>query len=210
MGRERPGKSEGSPPAGEGGWPPWARGLATAAIGFHLVALLAAALAASPSSPLERAVADVFSPYYQLVDQGYAYRYYAPEPGPTPVATAVLRFADGREETIRLPERGVQPRLRYQRQLALANHLAEDVAAARRAGGGRGGEGGIWARSYARHLSRTRGKGCVTVTLFLQSHLIPDPQHVFEERERGGVVDLDAEEFYTTPERVGEFPCDRL
>jgi hypothetical protein len=171
--------------------------------------LLAAALAAAPSSPLERWAAEWFAVYYQLIDQGYAYRYYAPEPGPTPVVTARLTFIDGREETVRLPERGLVPRLRYQRQLALANHLASDFAQARQTDGT--GHGSRWARSYARHLARTRGRGCVTVSLFVQAHLVPDPARVLEERTRTGKpVDLDAEEFYTTPERIGEFPCDGL
>jgi hypothetical protein len=193
------------------GWPGWVRGLVSTALGFHLLALLAAVLAAAPASDLERAAAGLFAPYHQLIDQGHSYRYYAPEPGPTPVVTARLRYSNGREEVVRLPERGVAPRLRYQRQLALANHLAGDYARVRQAGG-RGIES-PWARSFARHLSHTRGKGCASVVLFIQSHLAPDPLRVVEARTHGdgrGAIDLDAEEFYTTPERIGEFPCDGL
>ena len=48
-------------------------------------------------------IAEVFTPYHDLVDLGYSYRYYA-EPPPTPVVTATLEFGDGRpEETVRLP-----------------------------------------------------------------------------------------------------------
>ena len=59
-----------------------------------------------------------------LADLGYAYRFYV-EPPPTPVVTATLRFGDDRpEETVRLPGRDVPgPRMRHQRQLALANAL---------------------------------------------------------------------------------------
>jgi hypothetical protein len=196
------------------GWSPWARRVVTAALLFHFAAVLAGALGAPPSSPLERAIADAFAPYHQVLDQGYSYRYYAPEPGPTPVVTAKIRFDDGRpEETVRLPERGVWPRLRYQRQLALANHLVSDFEEARSATGD--GQQSVWARSYARHLARTRkAKGCASVTLYAQAHLIPDPGRVREALEHadGGSspVDIDAEEFYTTPERIGEFPCDGL
>src|SRR6266571_3806391 len=85
-------------------WPRWARRLASLALGLHVVGLLAAALAAPPSSPLERAVADQFLHYYELIDQGHTHRYYI-DPPPTPVVTARLRFADGRpERTVRLPE----------------------------------------------------------------------------------------------------------
>ena len=123
-------------------------------------------------------MAQAFAPYHQWIDQGYAYRYYAPEPGPTPVVTATLHFTDGRPDaTVRLPERGLKPRLRYQRQLALANHLAVDFEQARlQTGDGRRSR---WAASYARHLCKTH-PGCAGVTLFVQSHLIPDPERVRE------------------------------
>lgn len=191
-------------------WPAWARRLVTVALLFHLVAILAAAWAAAPSSGLQQGIAGLFAPYHQVIDQSYAYRYYAPEPGPTPIATARIQFRDGRaEETVRLPDRGTRPWLRYQRQLALANHLASDFEAAR-ANAGDGGRS-RWARSYARHLAATHPGGA-SITLFLQSHLIPDPERVRQELDAPGAsrVDLDAEEFYTTPERIGEFPCDGL
>jgi hypothetical protein len=177
---------------------------------FHLSALLAAALAPPPPhvSPLERGVADLFAAYYELVDQGYTYRYYAPEPPPTPVVTATLHFADGRpDESVRLPDRKAWPRLRYQRQLALAFHLFADFQEARRETGQ--GSRSRWARSYAKHLCRQR-PGCTEVTLFAQLHLIPDLQRTHEALESGGPsahVDLDAEEYYTIPERIGDFPC---
>jgi hypothetical protein len=188
------------------GWPPWARRAASAVLVFHIAAVVAGALAAQPSSPIERAAADLFGAYHQAVDQGYGYRYYAPEPGPTPVVTATVTYADGRpEETVRLPTRGVWPRLRYQRQLALANHLVADFEEARRATGD--GARSAYARSYARHIAKGR-PGCATVTLYAQSHLIPDPRQVRELLAAGRPVDIDAEEYYSAPERIGEFPCD--
>lgn len=194
--------------APRGRWPGWARGLASAGLLFHIVAILAGAFGAPPSSPLELGLARQFAPYHQWIDQGYSYRYFAPEPGPTPVVTARLRFADGRPEvTVRLPDRGLRPRLRYQRQLALANYLASDFARAREREGD--GSPSRWAASYARHLCKT-APGCAGVTLYVQSHLIPDPDRVREAPAApgGARVDLDAEEYYTTPERIGEFPCD--
>jgi hypothetical protein len=189
--------------AGAGvGWSWGARVAVSAAIAVHAVAALAAALAGAPSSPLERAVADRFAAYYQVLDQGYAYRYYAPEPGPTPVVTATVRFDDGRpERTVRLPERGVWPRLRYQRQLALAYHLVADFEEVRR--NGVDGASSLYARSYARTQP-----GCSTVTLYKRIHLIPNPEEVRAALAEGNRVDIDAEEHYTAPERIGEFPCD--
>ncbi|MEA2629881.1 MAG: hypothetical protein QOE66_100, partial [Chloroflexota bacterium] len=74
-----------------------------------------------------------------------------------------------------------------------------------------GGDGSRsrWARSYARHLAKTH-PGASEVVLHAQLHLIPEVQRVREALaspiSRG--VDLDAEEFYTTPERIGDYPCD--
>jgi hypothetical protein len=190
----------------DGVWPVWARRAVSLALAFHLAAVLAGALGAAPASELQLAIRNLFAPYYQALDQGYTYRYYAPEPPPTPVVTARVRFADGRpEETLRLPRRGVLPRLRYQRQLALAYHLTSDFEEARRATGD--GSRSAWARSYARHIARAYA-GCASITLFTQLHLIPDPRQVREALEARRPVDLDAEEYYTAPERIGEFPCD--
>ena len=75
------------PPRAMPGWPAWARVVVSLAIVFHLVAIVAGALGVPPSSLLERTIADPFTPYYDLVDLGYSYRYYA-EPPPTPVVTA--------------------------------------------------------------------------------------------------------------------------
>src|SRR5262245_35074392 len=87
------------------GSPSWARRLAAAGLLFHLRADPAGALGVPPSSELEGRIAILFTPYHDLVDQGYAYRYYA-EPPPTPVITATIRFGDGRpDETARLPGR---------------------------------------------------------------------------------------------------------
>ena len=179
------------------------------------MAVLAGAWAAPPSSALERTLANRFAAYFQATDQGYSYRYYA-QPGPTPVVLARVAYADGRPDVVvRLPERGVAPRLRYQRQLALANHLAVDVEQSRHHGEDDGGDhtghehGGVWARSFARHLARTH-PGSSSVVLTLQSHLIPDPARVAGMLARGEAIDLDADEFYTAPERIGEFPCDAL
>jgi len=189
-------------------WPVKARWAVSAVIVVHALAVLAAALAGSPSSPLEAWVADRFAAYYQAADLGYGYRYYAPEPPPTPIVTATVHFADGRpDRTVRLPERGVRPRLRYQRQLAMANHLVAQFEEARRVTGD--GSGVPYAFSYARQIARSY-PGCASVSLYTQLHLIPHPQAVREALAAGKPVDIDAEEFYTAPQRIGEFSWDGL
>src|SRR5438105_6592032 len=117
---------------GQTGWPGWARVLVSLALVYHMAAVVAGALGVPPSSPLEQAVADWFTPYYDAMDLGYSYRFYA-EPPPTPVVTATMRFGAVRpEDTVRLPGREVPgPRMRHQRQLALANALYGDVQEAR-------------------------------------------------------------------------------
>ncbi len=86
---------------------------------------------------------------------------------------ARLRFDDGRpEQIVRLPDRATRPRMLYQRQLHLANHLFEDHLAARNAPPGHNHGQGVWARSYARHLCKTTG--CASVALYVKLHQIPD------------------------------------
>jgi hypothetical protein len=172
--------------------------------------MLAAALAAQPSSGLEQSFAEQFRHYFELIDQGYAYRYYAPAPPPTPVIEARLQFADGRpEQVIRIPNRALKPRLRYQRQLALANHLYAEFTSARSApSDARDRPVSRWGPSYARHLGSVYG--CSAVILYVKLHIIPDPAQVgrtFAEPTTSK-FDIDAEDQYTVPERIGEFPCD--
>jgi hypothetical protein len=173
-----------------------------------MTAVVSGALGVPPSSGLERRIADIFTPYHDLVDQGYAYRYYA-EPPPTPVITATLRFGDGRpDEQVRLPERSVAgPRMRHQRQLALANALFADFQDAKsRAGGGSHSRLG---EAYARHLCKSR-PDCKSVILHAQQHLIPDPERVREVLATPGIshFELFDDDLFTTPDWIGDFACD--
>ncbi len=202
-----PSGSECLPPAC-GSWPGWARGLVTAGLIYHMAAVGSGALGVPPSSLLERRIADLFTPYHDLVDQGYAYRYYA-EPPPTPVITATLRYEDGRPaEVVRLPSRSLSgPRMRHQRQLALANALFGDFQDAKQRWGD--GSRSRLAGSYARHLCSTHA-GCTEVTLHAQQHLIPDPDHVREELAAPGIAQFELfdESLFTSPEWIGDFTCD--
>ena len=116
---------------GGGGWPAGVRRVVSLVLIFHIVAILTGALSSPPASLLERSLGGMFAPYFQVIDQGYAYRYYV-EPPPTPVVTATLRYASRPDEMVRLPGRNVAgPRMRHQRQLALANALFVDVQEAK-------------------------------------------------------------------------------
>jgi hypothetical protein len=194
--------------AARGGWPGWARVVASLALLYHMVAVLAGAVGVPPSSELEQTIADRFTTYFDLMDMGYSYRFYA-EPPPTPVVTATLQFGDGRpEETVRLPGRDVSgPRMRHQRQLALANSLFSDVQEAKRRT--RDASQSRLARAYARHLCHSR-PGCRSVTLHVQQHLIPDPAQVRKAMDAPGAprFDLFGDRMFTTPEWIGDYPCD--
>jgi hypothetical protein len=203
------GKSDTAGSLGDPGkpWPGWARWVVSVALLVHVSAVLAGALGAPPSSDLEHDAAEFFAPYHQVLDQGDSYRYYSTAFPPTPVVNATLTFADGRpDKIVRIPERGLRPRLLYQRQLALAHGLMEDFEAARAEGDGSKSR---WAHAFARHLCRSN-PGCSSVTLHLQMHLVPTMERVKELLKTPTLtpVDLDAEEFTTAPERIGVFPCD--
>jgi hypothetical protein len=189
-------------------WPGWAQAVASLLLFYHILAVVAGALGVPPSSILERRFADLFRPYHDLVDQGYAYRYYA-EPPPTPVITATLKFGSGRpDQTVRLPDRSLTvPRMRHQRQLALANALFADFQEARSQSGD--GSRSLLGLAYSRHLCATH-PGCERVTLRAQQHLIPDPAIVGEALEARGAhsVDLFGDEFFSTPEWIGDYTCD--
>jgi hypothetical protein len=208
MGRKSDPIAAGPLGAGDRSWPVGVRRLVSAVLIFHIAAILVGAASAPPSSLLERALADRFGAYFQVIDQGYAYRYYAPEPPPTPVVTATVHYADGRPDaTVRLPRKETFPWLLRQRQLALANHLYTDFQAAKYEGGD--GSRSRWAGAYARHLAKLH-PGASSVALHAQLHLIPDVPRVraILDAPFSKGVDLDAEEFYSTPERIGDYPCD--
>jgi hypothetical protein len=189
-------------------WPVWVRAAVSLALVYHMGAVLAGTLGVPPSSHLEQAVAEAFTPYFDLVDLGYSYRYYA-EPPATPVVTATLEFGDGRpDETVRLPGRRVTgPRMRHQRQLALANALFMNVHDAKQRTGD--SSKSHLARAYARHLCSVR-PDCRGVTLHVQHHLIPEVEQVREATRAPGSArfDLFAESLFTTPEWIGDYPCD--
>jgi hypothetical protein len=177
------------------------------AILYQVAATLAGAMAVSPSSEVEMQAAGFFRRYYELVNQGYGHRYYSrldttvdvhdPRPWATPVIIAEMEFdqpeGGTRSEVVRLPSLERKSiRLRHQRQLDLAYHLAADPR---------------WAASYARHLCKTRG--CQRVTVYTQYHRIPDLALVREAATGGGAtsIDLEAESTYGPRVKLGEFRC---
>jgi hypothetical protein len=187
-------------------WPPWARVAVTLAILFHATAIWAAIWGRGVASSLEIEAYDAFKWYYGLIDQGYTYRYYS-DPAHTPIVKAVVHFKDGHTEEVRLPDRGTKPRLLYQRELALANWMRDDAERARQEGGN--ASLSRWAQSYARHLGKIN-PGATSVTLSIEMHLIPNAEQIRRQlAETGKTPDLDdRDQFYSVPERIGDYPCD--
>ena len=175
---------------------------------YHMAAVLAGAVGVPPSSELEQTIADTFTPYFDLMDLGYSYRFYA-EPPPTPVVTATLQFGDGRpEETVRLPGRVVAgPRMRHQRQLALANSLYSDVQETKR-------------RTRDAEPEPVGPRLCPPPLSFPSrlperdparaAALDPRPAQVRKAMDEPGAsrFDLFGDRMFTTPEWIGDYPCD--
>lgn len=186
-------------------WPGWVRGVVSLVLGVHLLALLAAASAAPPSSFAEQWLARRFRGLHQLIDQGYSYRFYVRGVPPTPIVLATLHLADGSTRELRIPDRSLRPRLRFQRHLALAYHLRQDVTRAPRDADGNSRS--RWARSYARHLGHVYPEAR-SVTLRLTDHLNAGAAELVANAEAGRpAIDVESDRYYTVPERVGEYSC---
>ncbi len=192
-------------------WPVAGKVAVTVILVIHLGGVFIGALAGGGSpSPLWTTLADPYRFYFEALDLGYAYQFYS-RPGPTPIALARLTFRDGSEQTLRLPGPEVRPRIRYQRQLALAYHLHQDALALERA---RAQDPGItlrsWvAESYARHLLETTPES-VEVELAYQMYFVDIAEVLQRLNEPGsrGSVDLSGEEFYSEPVIIGVYPRD--
>ncbi|MDR3639628.1 MAG: hypothetical protein P4L84_37860 [Isosphaeraceae bacterium] len=188
-------------------WPAWAQLLASLAVLFHLCALVAACLGAPPSSWVESRAYETFRPYCDLTFQGVAYRYYSrldttvdpanPRPWGTPILLAEMESKDQDgttlRRTLRLPDaEPVWPRLRHQRRIDLAFHLAADPR---------------WAASYARHICKSYG--CERVSLSVQAHYIPDLSrlHNADGALTASLLEPDDGSTYGPRIKLGEFRC---
>jgi hypothetical protein len=186
-------------------WPSWARCAASLALIVHLLAILSGALAAPPASAAEGWLARRFAGYNQLLDLGYSYRFYVNGVPPTPIVLATIHSSDGTSTELRIPDRSLKPRLRFQRHLALAYHLRQESLRAPRDPDGN--SQGRWAISYARHLASLH-PNAMSVTLHLTDHLNPTPAELQSTAQSGKPsIDVEADRFYTAPEFVGEYPC---
>lgn len=191
--------------------PGWKNQVVAGLVGCHFLIILTGAFAAQPSSRLQQMLANKFLAYYQFFDLGQGYRFYAPRPAPTAIITAKLKIRDENGkidyETVRIPDRNTWPRLRLQRQLAMANSLWGEYERSLTLPDGHQHKPLI-ARAFARHIGKSV-KGCESVELFL--HRNPNPRTVEMALRRGQVLthkDLEDESFNTPIESLGAFPCE--
>jgi hypothetical protein len=178
------------------GWSPKVRAIVSAAIVFHLAAVVVAALlAVPPFSPFWSIFAGIFRPYINAADLNHGYRFFAPDPGSSHIVDYHLEFSDGTIRDGRFPNLDEQwPRLLYHRYFMLSEHLnnfygmwQESLERSRgplpKAVDRRELVKGAaeterlyhaFARSYGNELLRRTG--AIRVTLKLVEHAIPSPQ----------------------------------
>ena len=160
-------------------WGPVARiGVSLLLVG-HLIAIVLGPLSMPPAL-LADYLNGWFRPYTQAVFMGHAYKFFAPDPGPTHLIRYDLEMPDGKHRTGEFPSLDEHwPRLRYHRHFMLTEFL----------GGAPPAPGwelqpwdkqppGAWqpayARSFATHLLDTYGGRRVTLQLVRHSMPYPD------------------------------------
>jgi hypothetical protein len=110
--------------------PVWAKGLFSALVALHVVAVASAPLAficssGGATSPAAGALAGFFRPYTGAMYLNHGYAFFAPDPGPNHLVDYKLEFSDGRPSAVhRFPDlKTERPRLLYHRYFMLAETL---------------------------------------------------------------------------------------
>jgi len=183
-------------------WPLRWRRLVSVAIGLHLLAVVCGPLSLPPSL-LGLALRDVFRPYLEAAWLDHAYKFFAPDPGPSHLVRYDVELADGNHVLGQFPDRTTQqPRLRYHRHFMLSEWIAafppspdderpltwEELPLSP--------QQSAYVRSYALHLLALHSGR--KVTLYLVEHDLPAPQAV----EQG--LRLDDPSLYRE-RKLGEF-----
>jgi hypothetical protein len=155
---------------------------------LHVVAIIIAPAAISPSSDLVQAGWDMFQPYLQILDLNHGYHFFAPEPGDSTLLAFEAQRADGTVITGRIPNREFVPRLLYHRHFMLTEQMKDAPEALQQE----------WVGSYAEHICQKFG--AARVKLKGQIHHLPTMEMV-----RAGTR-LDDPSSYED-EDLGSFEC---
>jgi hypothetical protein len=156
---------------------------------LHLVAIIIAPAAVSPSSDLMQAGWDLFQPYVQILYLNHGYHFFAPEPGDSTLLAFQAERPDGTVVSGRIPNRDIVPRLLYHRHFMLTEQMKDAPEELR----------DKWLGSYAEHICRKFGAARVRLTG--QTHHLPTMEMV-----RAGVR-LDDPSSYED-EDLGVFECE--
>src|SRR5262245_19757491 len=154
---------------------------------LHILAVVVSPISVPPSSAFWDDAWWVFRPYLQMMYLNHGYKYFAPDPGASTLLAYTLEFEDGTSRQVTIPNRDIHPRLLYHRHFMLSEFLnfAPDD----------------WHRSYARHLCRTYGAKCVSMSRMTRE--LPTMEDV-----RNGSTLKDPERYQETP--LGSFQCDEF
>lgn len=158
---------------------------------YHLFAIVAAPASVAPSSRLQQQCWRCAGPYLQTLYLNHGWHYFSPEPGRSTLLAYTLEFEDGTQQTGRLPNREIQPRLLYHRYFMLTEFLGNSTPE----------DQPIWHRAYARALCREHGAQRVRLSRIF--HDLPLAERVLA----GGK--LDDPEFYSE-EAIGTFESSEL
>jgi hypothetical protein len=164
----------------------WAINLGLA---LHVVAIVIAPAAVSPSSDLIQAGWDLFQPYLQILDLNHGYHFFAPEPGDSTLLAFQAERPDGTVVSGRIPNRDIVPRLLYHRHFMLTEQMKDAPAELR----------DQWLGAYAEHIGKKYGAARVRLTG--QTHHLPTMEMVREG------VKLDDPSSYEN-EDLGVFECE--
>jgi hypothetical protein len=155
---------------------------------LHVVAIIIAPAALSPSSDLIQAGWELFQPYLQILYLNHGYHFFAPEPGDSTLLAFQAERPDGTVVSGRIPNREIVPRLLYHRHFMLTEQMKDAPEELR----------DEWLGSYAEHICRKYGAARVRLTG--QTHHLPTMEMI-----RAGVR-LDDPSSYED-EDLGVFEC---
>lgn len=178
--------TSGPTPAGSAadGPPTWGRTVrlaVSAALAFHLVGILVGPVSLPPAL-LADYLRRVYGPYIEAAYLDNAYKFFAPDPGPSHLIRWTAELPDGSRRQGLLPDRQRHwPRLFYHRHFMLAEFLAgqpdpawdpdtpwEDLPNSELQR--------LLARSFAQHLLHKLAADSVTLELI--EHALPNPEQV--------------------------------
>ncbi|HEY6563898.1 MAG TPA: hypothetical protein VIY86_05345, partial [Pirellulaceae bacterium] len=189
------------------------RRLVSAALIFHLFALvIAPASNPPPASQLSQALSRSIFPYLKFMSLDNGYRFFAPDPGPSHLVRYEVVAEDGSTTEGTFPDRNAHwPRLLYHRYFMIAEMMHTLVSplqtgpapeqmtpAARKRWSSERAEVDALPAGVARDLFRQHPQAH-KVRLYLREHLIPSPFDL----DRGVGIN-DAKLFQELP--LGEYP----